>query len=158
MTTTTDALERRLEADLSTIADRLLHDDKLAADLYGALTGFSVAPNGEPEHLALSWRRAAELIDAARVAAGGPPLYLFQSGREGDVSDRATETLERLGWELRPRRTDAFDPDHVSDPERPPRQSHEPPDWKRVGDEEAELERHRERTGETRRELHERHE
>jgi hypothetical protein len=154
MTTTIETLERRLEDDLRTIRDRLAHDEKLASDLYGALSGHAVAPRGEPEHLALSWRRAEEIVNAAR----GEPLDLFQSGREATLTDRARETLEQLGWELRPRRTDEFDPLHVSDPERPPRRRDEPPEWREQADEEAELERHRQRTGETRRELHERHE
>jgi hypothetical protein len=155
--TTTETLERRLEDDLASLGDRLRHDDKLASDLYGALSGFALAPRGEAEHLALSWRRAAEIVNAARAAAGGPPLDLFQSGREQTLTDRARETLESLGWELRPRRTDEFDPDHVSDPERPPRQRHEPPEWEQEAHRDAELERHRQRTGETRDDLFHRH-
>jgi hypothetical protein len=155
--TTIETLERRLEDDLAALGERLRHDEKLAFDLYGALTGFAVAPRGESEHLALSWQRAAEIVNAARTPAGGQPLELFQSGREQTLTERAKEALESLGWELRPRRTDEFDPDHVSEPEHPPRQQHEPPEWRREADREAELERHRQRTGETRGDLFHRH-
>jgi hypothetical protein len=158
MTTTIETLERRLGEDLrSKLGDRLRHDEKLAFDLYGALTGFAAAPHGEEAHLALSWQRAAEIVNAAREAAGGTPLDLFQSGREGVLTDRAKEALEAIGWELRPRRTDEFDPDHVSDPERPPRRRPEPPEWEREAHKEAELERLRRRLGETRDKLFHRH-
>jgi hypothetical protein len=157
MTTTTEQLEQRLLDDLSRLADRLRHDERLAYDLYGALVGFAVAPRGEPEHLAPSWKRAAELLNTARTAAGAAPLDLYQSGHEGIPDDRAREALEEIGWELRPRRTDEFDPAHVSDPEHPPPPRREPRAWEQEAHREAELERHRRRTGETRDDLFHRH-
>jgi hypothetical protein len=158
MTTTTEVLERQLIDDLRSLGDRLDHDEKLATDLYGTLAGWAVARRGIEGHLALSWKRAEDIVNELRTAAGARPLEgLMQSGLEGRVSDRAREALESLGWEIRPRRTDEFDPAHVGEPEHPPRQQHEPPEWEREGHEEAELERHRRRTGETRDDLFRRH-
>ena len=158
MTTTTEALERQLIDDLQSLGERLRHDEKLAADLYGTLAGRALAKRGIEGHLALSWKRAEEIVNEVRTALGVGPLEgLMQSGLEGRATDRAREALESVGWEIRPRRTDEFDPAHVGEPEHPPRQEHEPPAWQREGHEGAELERHRQRTGETRGDLFRRH-
>jgi hypothetical protein len=158
MTTTPEALERELIDDLQSLGERLRHDEKLAADLYGTLAGHAVVKRGVDGHLALSWKRAEEVVNEVRTALGVRPLAgLMQSGLEGRVTDRAREALESLGWEIRPRRTDEFDPAHVGEPEHPPRGEHEPPEWERAAHAEAELERHRRRTGETRDDLFHRH-
>lgn len=158
MTTTPEALERQLVEDLQRLGERLRHDEKLAADLYGTLAGYAVAPRGSDGYLALSWQRAEEIVNRLRTASGAPPLEgLAQSGREGRVTQRAREALESLGWEMRERRTGDYDPRHLGEPEHPPPPDREPEEWEREGHREAELERHRRRTAETRDDVFHRH-
>jgi hypothetical protein len=157
MGASTETLERLLLEDLRRIGERLA-DDRLCRDLYAALAGWALHRRDAGGRLALSWKRAEELLNEARVAHGLPPLEaLAQSGVEGRLADRARETLESLGWDLRPRSADEHDPDHVWSPEDPPPRAAGPPEWQRTAHEAAEAERHRQRVGETRRELHERH-
>jgi hypothetical protein len=158
MTTSTGTLERRLLEDLGALADRLAGDERFTRDLYAALAGYALHPRDGEGRLVLSWKRAEELISQARGALGLPPVEgLDQSGVEGRLTDRVREALESIGWELRPRPTDHQDPGHLSSDEDPPPSRTEPPQWEREAHAEAEAERHRQRLGETRRELHERH-
>jgi hypothetical protein len=158
MTASTDTLERLLVEDLARLGERLADDHRFCRDLYAALAGFTLRRRDTDGRIAPSWTRAEELLNAARAASGLPPLEgLRQSGIEGEPADRAREALASLGWELEPRVTDEHDPDHVWSPEDPPPPRGETPEWERRAHEEAELERHRDRLGETRRELHERH-
>jgi hypothetical protein len=158
MTASTEMLERRLLDDLTRLGDRLADTERFCRDLYGALAGYALEPRDGEGRLALSFKRAEELLNEARAALGLPRLEgLAQSGLEGRLGDRAREALESLGWEVRPRRTDEHDPAHVWSPEDPPPGTGGSPEWERRAHEEAELERHRQRLGETRRELHERH-
>ena len=143
MTSSTDTLERRLLEDLGRLGDRLA-DERLVGDLYRALAGCALhAPQGGGR-LALSWSRAEELLDDARsgqalARIGG----LAQSGGEGELTHRASEALDELGWSARPRTTDHEDPAHVGRPESPPPRDAEPPAWERQAHAEAERERHR---------------
>jgi hypothetical protein len=158
MTASTGELERRLLEDLGALGDRLPHDERFNRDLYAALAGYALHPSGGEGRLALSWKRAEELLNQARGALGLPPLEgLAQSGAEGRLTDRARAALESIGWELRPRQTDEHDPAHLWSDEDPPPRDAEPPEWEREAHAEADAERHRERLGETRRELHDRH-
>ena len=80
---------------LGRLDDRLA-DDRLCADLYRAVTNRSLsmrAPRAEG-HLALSRRRAEEIVNTVRAAHAQPPLTgLAQSGGEGELSDRAGAVL-----------------------------------------------------------------
>jgi hypothetical protein len=157
MTTSTDTLERLLVHDLDTLGDRL-SDDRLCRDLYAAFAGYALHRRDTPGRLTLSWGRAEELINGARAAHALPPMDgLAQSGHEGELTNRARAVLEELGWDVRPRRTDEHDDAHSGRPASPPPADRSEPEWEREGHTEAEAERHRQRTGETRRELHDRH-
>jgi hypothetical protein len=142
MTASTETLERQLLADLEGLGERIA-DARLCRDLYAALAGYTLHPRDGEGRLALSWRRAEELINTARRANAQPPMEgLAQSGTEGEpASDRARATLESLGWELRPRVTHRQDDAHVSDPESPPPADREPPEWERTAHAEADAER-----------------
>lgn len=148
MTTSADSLEQRLARDLESLGDRL-RDDRLATDLYDAIAGNALHPHDGEGRVAPSWTRAAELINGARATQGAPEIEgLAQSGREGEVSDRARETLQELGWDVRPRVTSgAQDPGHTESP--PAAHTHAPPsgEWEREANAEAdaELERRGER-------------
>ena len=144
MTSSTDQLERRLARDLESLAERLA-DDRLVTDLYAALAGCALHPHDGEGRLAVSWRRAEELLNGARETQGARPLEgLAQSGTEGTVSDRARETLEGLGWDIRPRVTSgAQDPGHTGSPAEA--HTHAPPsgEWEREAHAEADAEQRR---------------
>jgi hypothetical protein len=148
MAASTETLERMLVEDLSTLGDRLRDEHRLARDLYRALASRRLVKQGVDGYVALSRRRAAEIVDAAREANGLPPIEgLFQSGGEGDVTPRAEQALAALGWRSLPEDTSEHDPRHVWDPESPPQRPRTPPEWERRAHEEAE--RNRERKGGT---------
>lgn len=152
MTAATDRLEQQLARDLERLGERLA-DDRLCSDLYAAIAGHALHPHGGEGRLAPSWGRAEALVNAARAAHGRPALTgLAQSGREGELSDRARDALAELGWDLRPRTTGAPDPGHTSrssephaEPPPPPGGADASPDWERRAHEEADAERHRRR-------------
>jgi hypothetical protein len=144
MTASTNTLERMLIDDLAGLGDALADDGRLVPDLYRALASRRLVKDGVDGHLALSWRRAEEVVDEARAAAGLPPVEgLAQSGGEGEVTARAAEALERLGWRSLPARTDEHDERHVWDPESPPPRDETPPEWERLAHDEAERSRAR---------------
>jgi hypothetical protein len=146
MTGPTDTLERQLRADLEGLGERL-GDERLVRDLYATLAGFSLRPRDGGGRIALSWKRAEELLNAARAKRGLEPVTLAQTGVEGrPADDRGRETLESLGWTLEPRPTDRNDPAHVWSDEDPPPAGREPPEWERRAHAEADAERHRQRT------------
>jgi hypothetical protein len=141
----TDTLERQLLADLDGLGERL-DDERLVRDLYAVLAGFTL--RRDEGRIALSWKRAEELINSVREKRGLEPLTLAQTGVEGQpADDRARETLESLGWTLEPRPTDRNDPAHVWSDEDPPPADREPPEWERTAHAEADAERRRQRTG-----------
>jgi hypothetical protein len=144
MTARTDTLERQLLADLDGLGERL-DDERLVRDLYAVLAGFTL--RRDQGRIALSWKRAEELINAVREKRGLAPVTLAQTGVEGEpADDRARETLESLGWTLEPRPTDRNDPAHVWSDEDPPPADREPPEWERTAHAEADAERRRRRT------------
>jgi hypothetical protein len=137
-----EALERTLIEDLERLGDRRAHDEKLMIDLYRALAGTSLSKHGAQGHLILSWARAAEVVDVVRVKHGKTPLEgLEASGGEGEISQRAREALQAIGWDAQPIPHDRADPHHLSRPESPPRRRPEPPEWRREAEREAERER-----------------
>jgi hypothetical protein len=153
MTASVETLERLLIEDLERLGDRLA-DDRLCTDLYRALTNRSLSKRapGVEGHLALSWSRVEEIVNAVRAAHAQPPLAgLAQSGGEGEVSDRAGATLADLGWDVDPVSTSERDDRHVGRPTSPPpagqgearspaADSHA---WEREAHEQADRSRHR---------------
>ncbi len=150
MTETGETLERRLGADLEQLGDRFT-DEEFSTDLYRALAGCALERDGSGGRVALSWRRAEDVVNEQRARVGYDALELAQTGGEGELSDLVAAELARLGWRARARSTDEHDPDHLSSPESPP-----PPDhgermapvedssaWERQAHEEAERERRR---------------
>lgn len=120
--TDSEALERQLTTDLATLGDRFA-DEEFCGDLYRALAGNAVLPEGDGQRgrLSLSWRRTEDLVNGLRERAGRERLSLAQTGGEGEVSDTVAGELRRLGWALRPRSTSRHDEDHLaSDPDPPP--------------------------------------
>jgi hypothetical protein len=77
----------------------------------------------EDETVALSWKRAEELINAVRRGLGVPPLQLAQTGGEGTVDRTTREAFEPLGWSIEPLDTSAHDPVHLDSPEDPARRA-----------------------------------
>jgi hypothetical protein len=136
---TTETLERHLLHDLEWLGDRLA-DDRLVADLYRALTNHALFErDGDTDgHISLSWNRAAEVLNSARAARALPAVDgLPQSGGEGELTRRARETLERLGWEARPLNAGRHDERHTGEPESPPTADRTPPEWERTAHAEA---------------------
>jgi hypothetical protein len=150
MTETAESLEQALARDLHALEDRFV-DEEFSTQLYRTLAGCALERDGADGRVALSWRRAEELVNEQRVRIGYEALVLAQTGREGELTDLVAGELGRLGWRARPRSTDEHDPDHLSSPESPP-----PPDhgermapvedssaWERRAHEDAERERRR---------------
>jgi hypothetical protein len=151
MTTPTETLERILVDDLSALGERLA-DDRLTQDLYRALANRALFKRGDEAegHVALSWKRAEEIVNLARAANALPPKEgLAGSGGEGELSDRADEALEDVGWLSKPENTSRHDERHTQSAASPP-----PPDtgerhapvedshaWERQAHAEAEAER-----------------
>jgi hypothetical protein len=137
----TEALERELANDLQTLGD-LVHDDTFYPELYRSLAGVRWVREGEGP-LALSWKRAEELVNEVRARHDLPALELAQTGGEGDVADRVAGALSNLGWT--PATGDApagHDDAHVSSsPDAPPRGAAESPEWERQAHEEADRNR-----------------
>jgi len=141
MTTSTDRLEQQLARNLESLDERL-RDDRLVADLYAAIAGNALHPHGGEGRVAPSWNRAAELLNGARATQGAPPLEgLAQSGHEGELTDRARETLQELGWDVRPRVTSgAQDPGHTDSPPADHTRAPASGEWEREAHAEADAE------------------
>jgi len=108
-----------LQSDLQQLEERL-RDEKFAHELYRALADNRWEKDGEA--VALSWKRAEELINALRKGHNRPPLELAQTGGEGEVSATVRAELERLGWRVEPLDTTGRDAAHLdSPPDSPPR-------------------------------------
>ncbi len=119
-----EPLERQLVSDLATLGERLV-DGEFCADLYRALAGNELLPaaGGQAGHVALSWQRAEDVVNALRERVGREPMALAQTGGEGEISRAVADALSKLGWRARPRDTSRHDDSHLSSPPGPP-----PPD------------------------------
>jgi hypothetical protein len=106
-----------LQADLQRLEDRI-RDEKFCFELYRALADNKWSNDGES--VALSWKRAEELINSVRSGHGEEPLVLAQTGNEGDVDRTVREVFEPLGWKIEPLDTGGHDPAHLDSPEDPP--------------------------------------
>src|SRR3954465_12615798 len=106
----TETLERQLAHDLQTLGD-LIHDDSWNEDLYKSLAGVSWSRAGG--HVALSWKRAEQLVNEIRARHDQPPLQPARTGGEGEVADRVADALSGLGWTPKTLVTDRHDDAHV---------------------------------------------
>ena len=106
-----------LQADMQRLEHRM-RDEKFCRELYRALADNVWTKDGES--VALSWKRAEELINAVRRGLDEPPLALAASGGEGVVDRTIREEFEPLGWQIEPLDTSRHDPAHLSSPEDPP--------------------------------------
>jgi hypothetical protein len=133
------AIERQLVHDVQTLGD-MVADDSFYSDLYRSLAGTAWVRGGE--RVALSYKRAEELVNGVREKQGKAPLQLAQTGGEGEVVERVADALGQLDWTPRPLRTGDHDAAHVaSRPDAPPRGASEPPEWERQAHEEADRNR-----------------
>jgi hypothetical protein len=132
----TETHERALVEDLRGMGSAL-EDERLCRDLYKALASRALSKRGAEGHVALSWNRAAEVVNLARGGQDLPPIDgLANSGGEGELTDRAQHALESIGWISQPENTERHDPRHRTSPEDAPPASRraadrEPPEWER---------------------------
>ena len=124
---TPEELERRLREDLDRLGDRLI-DEKFCRELYRGLTDRRWFPPDAvgDEHVALSWKRAEELINELRIKRGRPAMVLAQTGGEGELDPTVAEELGRLGWRSEPLDTSDHDPGHLDSHEDPPQAKGDP--------------------------------
>jgi hypothetical protein len=106
-----------LQADMQRLGDRM-RDEKFCTELYRALADNKWSKDGET--VALSWKRAEELINAVRRGLGEKELVLAQTGGEGEVDRSVREAFSPLGWTISPLDTSRHDPSHLGSPEDPP--------------------------------------
>ena len=99
-----------LESDLQRLQDRL-RDDKFAGDLYRGLAGNRLSKDGQV--VAVSWKRAEELVSGLRGRVDRPPVELFQTGGETWMADSVRAELDRLGWQVEPLDASDRDPVHA---------------------------------------------
>ena len=118
MSATPETLESLLIDDIQTLRDRL-GDERLCRDLYRALASRALSKHGIEGHVALSWERAEDVVNIGRSSRALPQFEgLAASGGEGELSDRAREVLEEIGWSSRPENTQRHDDRHLESPER----------------------------------------
>jgi hypothetical protein len=106
-----------LQADMQQLEDRM-RDEKFSRELYRALANNKWSKDGET--VALSWKRAEELINAVRRGLGEESLELEATGGEGTVDRSIHEAFEPLGWTIKPLDTSTHDDAHLDSPEDPP--------------------------------------
>src|SRR3954468_15144619 len=109
-----------LQADMQRLGDRM-RDEKFSRELYRALTDNRWSKEGES--VALSWKRAEELINAVRRGLGEENLVLAQTGGEGTVDRTIREGFEPRGWTIEPLDTSENQEVHLGSPEDPPPRS-----------------------------------
>jgi hypothetical protein len=103
-----------LQADIQQLPERI-RDNKFSRELYCALANNRWSKDGE--EVAMSWKRAANLVNAMRRGHNRPNLPLYATGCEGKVdSPIRREVVERFGWNVEPLDTGEHDPVHVDDP------------------------------------------
>jgi hypothetical protein len=106
-----------LQADLQRAGARM-RDEKFCTELYRALADNLWTKDGES--VALSWKRAEELINAVRRGLGAEPMTLAQTGGEGTVDRTIREVFEPWGWTIEPLDTSEHADEHLGSPEDPP--------------------------------------
>lgn len=119
---TTRSAEPQLARALADMRDRIGGDASFAVELYRGLSN-RVWHRGDDAEVSVSWRRAEELINAERDAAGRLRLDLVGTGDEGELADHVRDELGRRGWWSEPLDTGDHHEPHATSPESPP-----PPD------------------------------
>jgi hypothetical protein len=116
----TEETEQDLERDLGELSDAV-REDAFAGELYRGLANHRLVDPGDPERrqVALSWRRAEDVVNRLRRHVGEEPLTLAQTGGESWLTERVEAALTGLGWSVRPLDTSSHDPSHVSEPNSP---------------------------------------
>lgn len=109
-----DLLLDAMRSDLQQADAEVHRDEQLMTEVYRALANRRWTRVEMIGELSLSWKRAADLVDELRAAAGHPPLKLEASGGEGVVDRRVTVILGPLGWRSRPLDTSTNDPSHLT--------------------------------------------
>jgi hypothetical protein len=95
-------LERVLEADLDKLLAGLA-DDWSSVELYRALSQTRlVKAEGPSGQVSLSADRADALVNSLRARHGKSPLDFPLNGGDGEISERAAEMLESIGWNAQP--------------------------------------------------------
>ena len=90
--------ERRLESDLSALANRLRIDDAFAGELYCALCNSDWLHDDGTEWCG-SWRYSAGLVAALRdLSECYLDFYCSSTQAEGTISERVASALAELGW------------------------------------------------------------
>jgi hypothetical protein len=112
--------EQELERDLGELSDAV-REDAFAGELYRGLANHRLVDPNDPQRrqVALSWRRAEEVVNRLRRQVGEEPLTLAQTGGESWLTERVEEALTNLGWSIRPLDTSSHDTSHVSAPNSP---------------------------------------
>ena len=109
MTAAADTLETFLIEDVQALRDQL-RDERLCRDLYRALASRDLTKRGTPGHITLSWERAEDVVNLGRSSRALPQFQgLAGSGGEGELSDRARQALEEIGWTSSPEGTQRRD-------------------------------------------------
>ncbi|WP_205698278.1 hypothetical protein [Conexibacter sp. SYSU D00693] len=121
-TVTPEELERTLQADLRRLGDRLVDAD-FAGQLYRGLAGrtWHRSAHADGTHVALSWKRAEEVVNALRAERGEDPLELAQTGGESFLSQAVAHELASLGWASKELNTSRHDDAHRDSPPDEPR-------------------------------------
>jgi hypothetical protein len=109
-----------IQTDMQDVGDRM-RDEKFCRELYRALADNRWTKEGET--VALSWKRAEELINAVRRGLGEEPLTLAQTGGEGTVDRTIRQEFEPRGWTIEPLDTSEHQDVHLDSPEDPPPRS-----------------------------------
>jgi hypothetical protein len=90
--------ERRLESDLSVLANRLRSDDALADELYCALCNADWVHDDGTEWSG-SWRYSAGVVAELReLGECYLDFYCSPTQAEGTISERVATAMAGLGW------------------------------------------------------------
>ena len=90
-------MERDLEHDLTSLADRARSDRGFAVELYGALCNADWRHDDGTEWRGGTWRYVGQLVADLR-GRGEDDLDFYCSGGEGEITDRVAEAMAALGW------------------------------------------------------------
>jgi hypothetical protein len=106
------------------------------------MAGNALSKREAQGHVTPSWKRAEDLLNEARRAAAQPPVDgLSGSGGEGEISDRARDALQEIGWNAKAQDHGHADPAHTDSHRDAPPAAQDSPEWERQAHEEAERNR-----------------
>jgi hypothetical protein len=112
MTEPASRAEIALLRELERLGDRVCRD-WFAVELYRALAGRRWRSENGDGIVALSWRRAEQVVDDLRAAHHAPALSLAQHGGEGELSGEVDRLLRADGWVSEPVNPGEHDPAHA---------------------------------------------